>query len=59
LRYYLGVVLDPEVGVEVLQEQGHSFIHYQVSQIVLNKPIFQQYLIQYVATFQIQEFLGP
>jgi hypothetical protein len=33
------MVLDPEVGVEVLQEQGHRFIHYQVSQIVLNKPI--------------------
>jgi hypothetical protein len=38
-------MLDPEEGVEVLQEQGHRFIHYQVSQIVLNRPILQEYHI--------------
>ncbi len=39
------MVLDPEEGVEVLQEQGHRFIHHQVSQIVLNKLILQDYHI--------------
>jgi hypothetical protein len=38
-------MLDPEIGVEVLQEQGHRFIHNQVSQIVLNKLILQEYHI--------------